>query len=388
MTPTVVISAFNRPASLRRLLASLGRATYSPQGRVRLVISVDAGDTAARAETVSVAHSAEWPFGPKDVIAHTQPLGLIGNVFFCLGLTQTYGDVIHLEDDFSVGRSFYAYASQALSFYRDDDRIANVSLYALWFNGYTHEPFVPLPDDGDVFFLNMPFIQGQAWTREGWGRFDRWRAQHDPWPSVADGLHPMFERFPKTDWYPMLAKYAVTTGRFTVYPRVSLCVGMGETGTHFTRRTAFFHTPLQESQSDFRFKRLDDSLAVYDSFFELQPNRMNRLTDVLQGFDYDMDLYATKAPRHLRTPHVLTTRPCARAERSFGLGRWPMEMNVADAVPGHAIALCRKETLRWGPAADWSARWRKHRYFTHGRRLPLMLVLRELLDRVKDRNGF
>jgi hypothetical protein len=381
--PTLVISAFNRPASLRRLLATVTRAAYPAGERVRLVIAVDGGRTASRAETLAVAQSAEWPHGPKDIVDHPRPLGLIGNVFFCLGLSQTYGAVIHLEDDFVVARSFYAFASQALDFYRDDDGIANVSLYALWFNGYTHDPFVPLPDDADVFFLNVPFVVGQAFTREQWQRFEAWRAAHDPWPAGADGLHPLFARFPKTDWYPVLARYAVTTGRYSVYPRVSVCAAAGEPGTHFARRTAFLHTPLQEVQTHFRFKRLADSLAVYDSFFEILPSRLNRLTATLRGFEYDVDLYATKSPHHLRAPYVLTTRPGVTAERSFGLERWPMEMNVVEAVPGREIALCRSPDLRWGPLAEWGARRRLQRYFWRGRRLPLRVVLMDWVGRLR-----
>jgi hypothetical protein len=382
MTPAIVISAFNRPASLRRLLASLMRAHYPQTGNVRLVISVDAGDSPARAETVSVAQSAAWPFGPKEVIAHPQPLGLVGNVFFCLGLATTHDAVIYLEDDYFVSQSFYAYATQALDYYRDDDRIAGLCLYALWFNGYTHEPFVPLPDENDVFFLNVPFVMGQAFTREQWLRFEQWRAAHAPWPTPADGLHPMFTRFPKDEWFPMLAKYTVTTGRYVVYPRVSLCVAAGDTGVHFARPTPFFHTPMQQFQSQFRFKPLDHSLAVYDSFFEPLPDRLNRLTEALLAFDYDVDLYATKSPAHLRAPYVLTTRPGRSPTKTFGLRHWPMEMNVVEAEPGREIGLCRKDDLRWGVAADWAARWRKHRYFTRGRRLPMKLVLLEILARV------
>ena len=44
MTPTLVVIAYNRPHSLRRLLHSLLQAHY-PAGNVRLVISLDQADT-------------------------------------------------------------------------------------------------------------------------------------------------------------------------------------------------------------------------------------------------------------------------------------------------------------------------------------------------------
>lgn len=384
MTPTVVVTAYDRPHALRRLLTHLNRAVY-PAGNVRLVIAVDRGEGAAHRETVVVAESVDWPHGPKEVIVHSQHLGPVGNFLFALGLTQTYGDVIYFEDDHLPSPVFYPYATQALNFYRDDPDIAGICLSALWFNGYTHEPFLPLPDASDVFFLNVPFLLGQAYTREQWAAFEAWRASGNARPAPGDDLHPLFFRFPEDDWYPLLAKYAVATRRFTVYPRVSLCVGAGDAGVHFAAPTVFFQAPLQREQTVYRFRPLAESLAVYDSFFEILPDRLNRLTPALRDLDYAVDLYATKTPANLRAEFVLTSRPSRRALRTFGRTLWPHEMNVVEATPGREISLSRREDLRWGWWADAQARKRGHDYFSRRRRVSrrqrLLFALVEIFER-------
>jgi len=386
-TPAVVVIAFNRPAALERLLAGLRRAHYPAGAQIPLVVSIDYDGSAANQAVRDLAQRADWPHGPKTVIAARERRGLVAHAFFAWGLAETYESVIVLEDDLGVAPGYYAYAAQALAAYEHDPRIAGVSLYGLWFNGFTHTPFVPLPDDGDVFFAAVPFFQGLAWTRGQWARFAAWRAQVGAAarPQPGDPVHPLFQRFPDTDWYPILAKYVAVTGQWVVYPRVGVCAGLGEAGTHFARATAFFQTPLQRFERRYRLPALDDSAAVYDAFFEIQPDRLNRLTDVLAGVEYAVDLYAAKRPADLVAPFVLTTRPWRRARRTFGRVLWPMEANVIEAVPGAEIALCRPADLEWGAWADLRARQRAERYFARGRtpslRQALLFRLAAWLDR-------
>lgn len=188
MNPAIVISAYNRPASLARLLASIAKADYPP-GDTPLVISIDRGDDDRNRAVAKIAEDWKWQSGRKQVIHHTEHLGLVRHVFFCGGLTQEYGSVIFLEDDLAVSPDYYKYAAQALRFYDHDERIAGISLYALWFNGYTKHPFVPLADDSDAFYIQVPYTQGLAWTQAQWTRFADWRAAGNRTLSRADNVH-------------------------------------------------------------------------------------------------------------------------------------------------------------------------------------------------------
>ncbi len=359
MKPAVVVAAYNRPESLRRLLASLQAADYPPG--VDLVISIDGGGDHSRA-VHEVAASFAWPAGNRQVIPHDRRLGLIDHLFACGDLTQSAGSIILLEDDLIVSRAFYRYAAQALDFYRDDPAVAGISLNRLWFNGYTHRPFEPYPDDGDVFFLQAAWFQGQAYTREQWAAFRSWEKTADRQVRPEDGLHPSFARFPPTDWFPLKTKYLAQTGRCYVLPRESLTVNFGESGTHFARPTPFFQVPLQHFRREFRFLPLSRAIAVYDAYQEMLPDRLNRLTDRLAAFDYTVDLNGTRPPAGLRAPYALTIRPCRRPLQAFGLVMRPREANVVWGVPGLDISLARTDDLMTGRRAEWVIAWRQRDY--------------------------
>ncbi len=385
---SIVVSAYNRPQALARLLASLHRADYSTD-KVRLVISIDRGPDGINNHVRDVAETFRWTVGEKEVILQENRLGLVRHILFCGGFSQTLGDIIFLEDDLLVSPVFYSYATQALDFYRDDDRIAGLCLYALWFNGYTQQPFVPIADGSDAFFVQMPYTQGQAFTAKQWANLKSWITTEPEDKPASALLHDSFSRFDAEDWFPAFARYAVSAGRFTVYPRASLTTGAGDPGVHFAQQSNFFEVPLQRRKHKFDFLRLDEADAVYDPFFELLPSRLNRLTNALESYGFNVDLYATKAPRHLDAEHVLTTRSCRNSILSFGLQRWPIEMNVVEGLPGSAISLCRRADLRWDGWADLDTRKRLNDYFTRGRRLSRWLRLKfavvELWQRLRGK---
>jgi hypothetical protein len=146
-----------------------------------LVISIDRGGSD---EVRHIANGCAWPHGAKEVMCREQHLGLVQHFFACGNFTEGFDGIIYLEDDLTVSPVFYAYAVQALSFYQHDDRVAGLSLFGLWFNGYTQQPFVPLADGSDAFFVQAPYTQGLAFTRAQWTHFEEWRPCGDR-PSKA-----------------------------------------------------------------------------------------------------------------------------------------------------------------------------------------------------------
>jgi hypothetical protein len=332
--PAIVAVAYDRPASLERLLGSLGRASYPAAGGVPLVVSIDhGGDPRVR----EVAEAFPWPHGPKEVIAQGERLGLREHILRCGDLSRDHGAVIVLEDDLYVSRRFYAFAVAALGYYGDDDRIAGVSLYGHRTNVFCREPFDPLDDGADVFFLQLASSWGQAWTRRQWDEFRTWYGDGrevtagDP---VPDGVIA----WPDSSWLKRFVAYMVETGRQFVYPRVSLSTNFGDPGTHFDRRVDLFQVPLRRAARDHRFVSLDDSGAVYDAHFELTPACLDRLTDRFHGYAYEVDLYGTKRLDKVRAPHLLTGRACRNAVATFGGRLRPAVMNVIEGVAGDDIA--------------------------------------------------
>jgi hypothetical protein len=389
MQIAIVVNAYNRPQALARLFNALQRAEYPADVRVPLVISIDRG---GREDVRKLAEQLDWPFGPKDVILQEQHLGLLQHFFACGNLAKVYESVIYLEDDLTVSPMFYAYTSQALAFYQDEDRVAGVSLFGLWFNGYTQQPFVPLADGSDVFFVQTPYTQGLAFTRAQWVGFDAWRHSPEAASPPAAPLHEAWSHFDTEDWFPLFAKFVITTNRYFVYPRMSHSTGWGDAGTHFEQTSRFFQVPLQRGKWEYDFNSWADSVAVYDSFFEIQPDRLNRLTDQLRGYNYIVDLYAIKSRLNLHAPgaeYVLTSRPCRQPIASFGKTMWPIEMNVIERVPGAEIFLCRADDVRWDRLSRLRLWQSNYVYFTRGRTPRLTTVLKlafaKLLTRVWPR---
>ena len=373
MKPAIVVVAYNRPVALRRLLGSL--AMLQGAASVLLVISIDAGGQQFE-QVLAVAEQFSWLFGEKRIIVRERPLGLIGHVFACGDLVDEFGSIILLEDDLFVSPMAYRYASAALDFYGDDPRLAGISLNSLWFHGITHEPFTPYLDDGDAFFMQVAWFQGQAYTHKQWAGFREWRetapstgstmlsnsGQAVPQILPNDKMHELFQTFPPTDWFPLKTKYLVQTNRFYVFPRESLTTNFGDSGTH-VRGTTFFQVPLQTRRAEFRLQTFDEAVAVYDSFQEMLSTRLNSLTSQFAKYDFTVDLHGTRSLVNSPTEFVLTTQTIRNPLATFGMVLRPLLANVIHNQPGTGISFGRTADLDLGWLARLRAASRRQAYF-------------------------
>lgn len=384
MNPAIVINAYSRPNSLRRLLQSIKNACYPDSAKIPLIISLD--DAGRHPDVEATARQFDWSHGPKEILCHEERLGLLEHFYACGNLTEKYDSIVYLEDDLFVSPVFYPYASQTLAFYQDDPRIAGISLYNLWFNGYTHQPFTPYPDEADIYFIQVPYTQGEAFTADQWTLFRSWRSEHTRQQIISKPMHESWSRFQPDDWFPDWARYVAANSRFFVYPRVSLSTGTGDTGTHFSYTTGFFQVPLQQEKLVYRMKSLEDSLAVYDSFFEILPDRLNRLTNVFQGYAYTVDLFATRSKANIPSEYVLTTRLCRSPLFTFGKTMWPLEANVIHNIPGEGVFFCRKKDLQWGWIAELKTSESNRSYFSRGQLPGLRSWVKSKLARVLTKN--
>jgi len=199
----------------------------------------------------------------------------------------------------------------------------------------------------------------------------------------------MFLNFDAEDWFPIRTKYLVETGRYYVFPRQSLSTGMGDAGTHFSKSSAFFQVPLQGSKERFKFKSMDQSLSVYDSFFEILPDRLDRQVDWFKGMNYAVDLNGTKSRHNIQADFVLTSRPGKSPLHSFGRLMWPMEANIIENIPGSEIVFCDVKDLDWSWFGNLKIKKSSHSYFTRHRRgsrnLQIQFTLLDLLSKLSSR---
>jgi hypothetical protein len=359
MKPAIVVVAYNGPESLRRLLRSL--ANLQGVADMPLVISIDVGGEQFE-WVLAVAEQFEWLLGEKQILVRERPYGLTDHVFACGDLVEEFGSIILLEDDLVVSPMAYRYAATALDFYVDEPQIAGISLNALWFHGITHEPFIPYLDDGDVFFTQIAWFQGQAYTQKQWAAFRNWRETAESAVLPGDNMHELFQTFPATDWFPLKTKYLVQTNRFYAFPRESLSTNFGDSGTH-VRGTSFFQVPLQTRRASFRLLPLAESVAVYDSFQEMLPERVNWLTDQFATYDFMVDLQGMRSLANIPTEFVLTTQEMNQPLMTFGMEQRPLIANVINQQPGTGISFGRTADLDLGWRAHLRAASRRHAYF-------------------------
>ena len=389
MLPAIVIPAYNRPHTLARLLASIKAADYPPGLKVPLVISIDPENGVPNQSVRTVAESFDWIHGPKEIILHPDHLDMLNNFLFCGNLTETYGSVIYLEDDLVLSPVFYHFVEQAHQYFSEDTRIAGVSLYAYQFNGYHHYPFIPLMDGADVYFAQIMSILGQSWTKAQWCRFTEWYESYSMvMKEMEKPLHNVWQSFADDEYFPIQMKYLVSTDQYYVFPRSSLTTGFGDQGIHFDSSTDYFQVPIQRNKTSYRFYALDDADALYDSFMEILPRCVKRLSPALRDFDFAVDLNAIKELSHLQSDYVLTTRACANPAKTFALAMKPPEANLIFNAEGRGINLCRRSDIRWDRWSEFKTRKRLYDYFSRGRRSALkqafVYFLFDLIKRFKS----
>jgi hypothetical protein len=161
----IVLFAFNRPNHLKIILSSLSKNPefYSSP----LFIYCDGikylRDSVNVSNTIAIAN--EFPHPNKKVIRSDINLGLAKSIIF--GVTQViniYGQAIVLEDDLEVEVSFLKFLNEALSIYKNNPNVMQISAYMF-----------PIPEfitRSEVIFLNNISSWGWATWSHAWKKFD------------------------------------------------------------------------------------------------------------------------------------------------------------------------------------------------------------------------
>ncbi|MDB4306198.1 hypothetical protein N9980_01370 [bacterium] len=343
--PAIVVVAYDRPASLRRLLGSLLVAEYPHAAE--LVISIDGGDSD---EVARIAEDFNWPGGKKEIIRHANHIGLREHVLACGDLTDQYESIVVLEDDLYVSPVFYHFALRASKFFNDRPEIGGIGLYSYRENRSNRMLFEPITDETDIVFLQYACSWGQVWTASQWKPFRQWYFDHQSWNSEKPVIPEHVSNWPDTSWLKYHIKYLVDTNRYFVYPRESLTTCYQDVGQHTTRASWRSQVGLQLSKREFRFKHFDESYCVYDAWQTLVPVALNRLVPKLGDYDYAIDFLGLKSLNDLSASCVLGCWNSHFPIMEFGLQMRPVEMNVIAEVPGKGIVLSRTDNIDRGVA--------------------------------------
>ncbi|MBS4065613.1 MAG: glycosyltransferase [Chitinophagaceae bacterium] len=319
----IVVVAFNRPLSLKRLLESLNAANFDSYTGVHLIISID---FSGKSDCTNIAESFEWEYGTKTVIKRSENLGLKKHIFKCGDLTEKHDAIIMLEDDLFVSPFFYKFAQQAYFFYKDEEIIAGVSLYNNVFNEVALCPFEPVHDGFDNYFMQVPCSWGQLWTIQQWNKFRDYINELDSFDE--DGSLPANVLLWPTasSWKKIFYKYLVDKGKYFVYPRVSLTTNFGEAGEHVIEKQLVFQSPLLLKQKTFQFSLFKNSFSIYDPYFELTGECYNKITG--SDLDVSFDLNNTKQLSKVKSKYLISGKKCKRQEKQYAVNLYPYENNI------------------------------------------------------------
>jgi hypothetical protein len=324
----IIVVAYNRPESLRRLLRSIELSDYGQFHDITLIISID---KSGNDDCGSIAKGFQWKYGEKEVIIHDIKLGLKKHIFSCGDMTADFDAVIVLEDDVLVSPIFYHYAQQAYQFYHNDVNIAGIALYRPSFNDVAYCPFDPIDDGFDSYFMKVPCSWGQLWTSKQWIRFLDYMN--------LESAKGHFNLLPKTvklwpdesSWKKIFYSYLSAHDLYIVYPRIGLTTNFGDVGQHMAEELTVYQTPLLLSIKNFNFQSLEGSISVYDGFYELEGSVYRKWFDL--DISVTFDLNGTKSLDTINTEYLISCRKCTRAIKQIAASCYPNECNVLLDIP-------------------------------------------------------
>ncbi len=324
MNPVIVVVAYNRSHSLQRLLGFLANAEY-PNMDIPLIISIDRGDNQ---DVLDVANAFEWKYGSKTVDYQKENLKLRRHILKCGSWSEKYGSVIVLEDDLIVSPYFYYYAVQALKFSEERSYVGGVSLYNHRWNVNVSEPFELCDDPYDTWYFQFASSWGQAWTKKQWCDFLDWYKENENQDLHAQDMPEFVANWSSSSWLKYFIKYLIEKNKYFIYPKQSLTSNFSDAGTHVNSDNTNYQVPLAEWKRQYSIPELNESLCVYDAFFENQKLINIDLQNTV------IDLYGSKKgqfdKRYLLSRNIYNYE----IQKSFGCSMRPHEMNINYNIPG------------------------------------------------------
>lgn len=366
----IVLVAYNRLAGLKRIVHSLENVDYGGRNDIDLIFSIDNSGSSAVEE---YAQEYQWAFGKKIIRTFPERQGLKNHILQCGDYTMQYDIIAVLEDDIYVSDSMYYYALQAAEYYWDDDRIAGFSLYSFqknWLKWLIR--FEPQNSPYDAFFLKVAQSWGEIWTRNKWPKFKEWYLKHDTFEKSAK-IPQALNSWPESSWLKYHDRYCIETGRYFVYPYVSLSTNYSDVGEHNSFPITDHQVELQYGKKKYSFVPFSQDCVIYDEFMERE--HLGRFLNIPDD-DLTVDIWGNK-PKEYYKRYVLTL-DCLpyKIIRSFSLALRPAELNIITGNEGNDIYLYDRQERAIAPKKDSDYTRYQYSLRTHDYRLLLRISLK------------
>ena len=334
--PVIVAVGYNRPDCMKRLLESIGNAYY-PDDDVTLVVSIDECNKSN--DVQAVADAFEWKHGKKIVRRYPERQGLKKHIIACGDLSEEYGAVIILEDDLYVSPMFYKYVQNAHEQYKDNPKIAGVSLYTNHVSLFNNYKFTPEKGKYDNYFGQYIITWGESWTAEQWKKYKNWYlSTNDTLPRVNDRMPAEISTWDRS-WGKFFISFMVEHDLYYIMPYTALSTNFSEQGEHRPNEgyDTRYQVPLQTEEMEYRFAPFEEGIK-YDAFFERMLGEDVKIEGI-PATDICFDLQGTRIST-LGKKYLLT---CKKHDlplvKTFGLRMRPIEANVLLNIPGDGINL-------------------------------------------------
>lgn len=381
---TIVIIAYNRPKSLKRLLKSIQNAVYLEE-KITLVISIDKykieNDRSLNDEVLKIAENFEWKKGDKIINYQKINLGLKEHVLQCGDLVNIYENIIVLEDDLYVSPWFYEYSLKALEFYKMEKKVSGISLYKHIYNESAEYPFLALEDSGDVFFLQIASSWGQIWNKRMWNDFREWFEIHPKIDLKMFELPEDVKKWSDNSWKKHYINYLVSKDLYFVYPRISLSTNFMDSGVHHVGGNRTLQNSFLIERKEFKFLKFVESISKYDAHCEIKTDILKKYNLELDSYDgFIVDLYGVKNLKLSKlSKYILTTRKVKDAIKIYGLEFKPHESNIIFKNLGSDIYFGEINNV-----LESNLELSKYEYFyTNISKKTIKLIVKKLISRIK-----
>jgi len=338
MKPIIIILAYSRPISLKRLLGSIELAEY-PEG-VELIISLEGEASGLVREIANNFVSAKVAVS---VMQRPYRLGLRKHVIACGDMALEHGSVIILEDDLVVDKYFYQYALAALNYYDGGSLVAGIALYSLEYNEYAGQSFRPMLNGYATYPMQVPCSWGQCWSAKQWAKFKAWYATADTQiVNETKGLPEVVKCWPESSWKKYYAAYMVRHELFFINPYQAYTTNCSDPGGTHIPRGSNIHQVNMASQErlspEFEFCPIDEFQVAYDAFFEPCGDMVYRLIG-LDRQEVDIDTLGIKPESALLKEYILTSRRVLKAINGYPRSFRPIEYNLNYVLSDEELAV-------------------------------------------------
>jgi hypothetical protein len=328
----IIVTGYNRSHALKSLFESMSKLYVEPSMAIPLVISIDNKGTE---EVNKIAHEYNWLFGPKEVIIHQEKKGLVNHFLWVGEQTLKYEYVLFLEDDLIVSPNLINYALQVIEFYKDDDRIAGVSLYNTLYT-LRGLRFYQIQDGYDNYFLQHPYW-GNIWFKNKWIEFEEYLKSY----TEKEDLLPIDVASWTDSFKKIYIQYLIESGKTMVIPRISLVSNNGIGGLH-TYNTDKWQVPfIASGKIQYKFSTYNQSMSMYDAFEEIYVDILKEMNPMLKPFDFEIDTKCSKQ-KYIK-PYVITY--CSSTKHTiaqYSSSIKPVEVAIGLNIKGENICLIER----------------------------------------------